>query len=219
MNLKRKRSLAQIQASLRNGAKSKGPLSPATQAISAQNALKHGLTAHTILLDGESQERFQQLLEETVAHLRPQNTLEYTAVEEIVVALWKQRRAWALEAASFRAAQDKHHDDPAARQLKAWRQLHPQGHDFPNLLLQQARIDRQLDRAYRRFLHFSALRDHTPTATTPHPDQHPSVSTVERPIAHPTEPEHLSAFQHQNTQKSTPEPSQTTDSTTTPEQN
>jgi len=191
----RQRTPAQIQASRTNGAKSKGPLSPATRAVSARNATTHGLTANTILLEGESRERFQLLFDETVAALQPQSALEFTAVEEMVVALWKQRRSWALEAASFRAAHNKLAGrsaaaDPAARSAQAWRELNRPGHDFHNLLLQQTRLDRQLDRAYRRFLAFAALR--------------PELSQ---------EPNEVSASGHPETQETPSEPNQIVDST------
>ena len=191
---KRKPTPAQIQASRRNGARSTGPLTPQTRAISALNALTHGLTASTILLDGESRERFQQLFDELMEQLNPQSTLEFTAVEEIVVALWKQRRAWAMEAASFRAAarqagNQAEPTDPAAHAVKAWARLHQRrGNEFHNLLLQQTRLNQQLDRAYRRFRQFVALR------------------------SQPEEPEKLSVFDRQNHAENAQESPQVIDS-------
>lgn len=189
---KRTPSPAQIEASRRNGARSRGPLSAESRARSARNSLKHGLTANTILLDGESQERFQQLLDDLLADLCPESTLEFSAVEEIAVALWKQRRSWAMEAAFYRESSGRHpatSQDAIGRATQAWRQLHKRGHDFHNLLTQQARVNHQLDRAYRRFRDFAALR------------------------AALAEPDELSVFEHQNsplTATPTPQPIETT---------
>ena len=170
---KRKPSPAQIAASQRNGARSRGPLTPQTKAISARNATTHGLTANTILLVGESRDRFEALQNQLLDHLQPQSILELTAVEEMVVAIWKQRRAWALETASLQEAARQITDRPGLddhphRAVKAWRHLHKRGHDFPNLLLQQIRVNQQLDRAYRRFRQYAALRqENSPEGAEP----------------------------------------------------
>ena len=49
------RTPAQIEASRLNGTKSKGPITEEGIARSAQNAIKHGLAAHKlIVVEGES---------------------------------------------------------------------------------------------------------------------------------------------------------------------
>ncbi|WP_191060865.1 hypothetical protein [Geminicoccus harenae] len=55
-------SPAQIEASRRNGARSRGPASPEGRAIAARNALRHGLCARTIrVLPAEDEASFHRL--------------------------------------------------------------------------------------------------------------------------------------------------------------
>ncbi len=56
------RTERQIEASRANGAKSRGPVTPEGRRNSCGNALKHGLFADTIVLKGELEERFLELL-------------------------------------------------------------------------------------------------------------------------------------------------------------
>jgi len=153
---KQKRTPAQILAAQRNGARSRGPLTEESRARSARNSLKHGLTANTIVLPGENRERFQLLLDDLLADLAPQTTLEFTAVEEIAAGLWRQRRSWAVENSYF--AETTSENDIIGRYKATWKKLHKPGLDFHNLLLQQARVNFHIDRAYRRFRELESLR-------------------------------------------------------------
>ena len=94
-------SLSSIAASRANGALSRGPKSPETLRVSAGNSLRHGLTARTVLLTNESQDRFQESLDAYLIRLQPRDQVEADLVEEIVVAKWRQRRLWGIEAASL----------------------------------------------------------------------------------------------------------------------
>src|SRR5215213_5819039 len=51
----RPRSPAQVEASRRNGARSRGPVTPEGKAQSSRNTLKHGLTAmHHLVVEDEA---------------------------------------------------------------------------------------------------------------------------------------------------------------------
>ena len=163
----RKSTAAQIAASRRNGARSRGPLTDQTRAKSALNALKHGLTSSTILLDDENPDRFQDLLNDLLADLCPQSSLEFCAIEEMATAKWKQRRAWQLETNALNEAAAECHA-PGSRPLQAWRKLHHRrNHDFQNILLRQTRLDHEFDRALRRFRALEAMRPEQLTEETP----------------------------------------------------
>ncbi len=96
----RERSEAQKEASRLNGAQSHGPVTEEGKAISARNALRHGLVANTILIPGESAEEFRRLLAGQIVEFEPQTPNELMLVEAMVVAKWRQMRAWGLTAAA-----------------------------------------------------------------------------------------------------------------------
>ena len=109
------RSPAQIEASRANGARSHGPTSDAGKAASARNSLKHGLTARSILLANENPEHFEELLHTLAATFLPESGVEQLAVEEMAVALWKQRRIWTLEATTIGLQDAEARSDARAR--------------------------------------------------------------------------------------------------------
>ena len=54
-----------------NGAKSHGPKTAEGKEASSRNAIKHGLTAHTLILQCESPEEYQAMLAEHIAIHQP----------------------------------------------------------------------------------------------------------------------------------------------------
>ena len=90
-------SLRRTISSRANGALSKGPITPAGKARSAQNATRHGLMAKCVVLDRESREAFDYMQSEFVARFQPADGVELGLVEEMLSAFWRQRRAWAIE--------------------------------------------------------------------------------------------------------------------------
>jgi len=81
-----------------NGAKSHGPKSAETRAISSRNALKHGFTAHnTVLLACENPDEFRSLLDDYIAAYRPAPGMETRLVNEACVAHWRILRLNTIE--------------------------------------------------------------------------------------------------------------------------
>src|SRR6266496_5435292 len=93
------RTPAQIEASRRNGARSHGPKTPEGKAISSMNALRHGMTAKALLLTNEDPEAYIQLANAYYEKFQPADDVERDLVDEMVIAKWRQRRAWTNEAA------------------------------------------------------------------------------------------------------------------------
>jgi hypothetical protein len=86
-----------IQASQANGCLSRGPVTAAGKLISSQNAVTHGLLSCFLVLEDESTEAFQALLDQHVARLQPADGLEFALIEEMVASMWRLRRSWAIE--------------------------------------------------------------------------------------------------------------------------
>ena len=76
-----------------NGAKSHGPKSAETRAISAQNALKHGFTScHTTVLKCEDLDEFQDAIDRHYVTYHPATTAQEDLVDEMISARWRIRR-------------------------------------------------------------------------------------------------------------------------------
>ena len=88
------RTPAQIEASRRNGARSHGPKTPEGKAISSMNALRHGMTAKALLLTNEDPEAYIQLANAYYEKFQPADDVERDLVDEMVIAKWRQRRAY-----------------------------------------------------------------------------------------------------------------------------
>ena len=84
-------------ASRANGALSQGPLSPEGKRRSSRNALQHGFTAGCLLLDHESKENFEILMQNHIRRFRPEEGVELGLVEEMCAAYWRMHRIWAME--------------------------------------------------------------------------------------------------------------------------
>jgi len=89
------------RAAAANTAKSTGPVTPEGKARSSRNATRHGLLADSMVLYGESDDRFCALLASLEAELHPQPGIESTQTEIMAVAHWRRMRLWSLEKALY----------------------------------------------------------------------------------------------------------------------
>jgi hypothetical protein len=95
-------SPARAEASRRNGARSRGPVTPEGKVRSAQNALKHGLRAERFTVVGdEDEDAFDAHEAALLAELMPAGALQTMLVERIARAAWRLRRADCIEATLF----------------------------------------------------------------------------------------------------------------------
>lgn len=94
-------SLRKIEAGRLNGAKARGLKTPAGIANSSLNALKHGLSAKTVVLPGESQDEYDAILNEYLDEFQPQSIAERDAVEQLATAKWRARRFAGVETAAI----------------------------------------------------------------------------------------------------------------------
>lgn len=80
----------QIKANRENSMKSTGPNDTS---LTRFNATRHGMTAGAVLIRGENAEEFEALNSEVVSELAPVGIIEGELVKQIVLCLWKLRRA------------------------------------------------------------------------------------------------------------------------------
>src|SRR3954453_2972179 len=94
------RSPAQIAASRRNGARSKGPVTPDGKERASRNALKHGLTAlHHLVLEDEVPDALEALIATVTEETGAASEIEARLARRLAIALWKGERAERIETA------------------------------------------------------------------------------------------------------------------------
>lgn len=121
--MKKNVSAARSEAARRNGARSRGPKTPEGKAVARLNAVTHGLTAKTLLLEGENEERFKLLLYGLHLDHAPQSTTEGVLVEQMAIAAWRLRRSAGFEKKLLDLAAEKiDHTDPETRAALGWAQ-------------------------------------------------------------------------------------------------
>ena len=83
---------AQILANRNNAQKSTGPKSSEGKAISAKNAVKHGLFATETVIKGENREDFELFREKLLEEFNPAGAVETMLAERIVSLGWRLKR-------------------------------------------------------------------------------------------------------------------------------
>ncbi|MFZ1428949.1 MAG: hypothetical protein WAS21_19505, partial [Geminicoccaceae bacterium] len=94
-----------IEAARRNGARSRGPVTPEGKARASRNALKHGLAAlEHLVLDGEDAAELEAMTARLLTEVGPESEIEARLVRRMAVAFWKGERAERIEVAILDAA-------------------------------------------------------------------------------------------------------------------
>lgn len=117
----------------RNALRPTGPRTPAGKDIASRNSLKHGLTARQVVIPGESQEEFDQLLDSLTAERQPCGETETHLIAEIAAGTWRLARARQREAEMLATQPGLFSADSAA--------------GFDRLLRYMGSIERQLHRS------------------------------------------------------------------------
>jgi hypothetical protein len=91
----------QTAANRLNAQKSTGPKTPEGRAAVRLNGVKHGLTAETIVLKGESEADFTNLLDSFEAEHDPVTPTEEALVVQLALATWRLRRLYHQEAGFY----------------------------------------------------------------------------------------------------------------------
>jgi hypothetical protein len=94
-------SLKQIEANRRNALKSTGPTTPEGKRRSRCNAVRHGLTAETVIAALEDAEDYQAFEAAVIADYDAESAVERELVLRLASVLWRLRRATGIETAIF----------------------------------------------------------------------------------------------------------------------
>jgi hypothetical protein len=90
-------SLKQIEANRRNALKSTGPTTEDGKQGSRRNAIRHGLTAETIVEGLEDPEDYKAFETAITADYDPQSAVERELILRLASLLWRLRRATSIE--------------------------------------------------------------------------------------------------------------------------
>jgi hypothetical protein len=95
------RSTKQIEANRRNALKSTGPITADGKLRSRCNAVRHGLTAEAVIGSLEDPDDYQAFELAITADYDAQSAVERELVLRLASALWRLRRASAIETGLF----------------------------------------------------------------------------------------------------------------------
>ena len=156
-----------------NGAKSRGPVTEAGRRRSSQNALKHGLTAQTILLPSEDPDEFHQLLDSYVKQFQPDGPVELDLIQDMVAAKWRLQRLALIETQLFIESMEDAEERADSRlspieSLTDGFERMVQDNSLAFLHRAESRLERTYSRALRNLLQLQKLRQ---PATPPPPRQ------------------------------------------------
>ena len=96
-------SAAQVTANLANAQHSSGPRTDIGKASSSQNALKHGLTAKSILLPGEDEAAYRKMCEAMFEAFEATYEPEKELLQLLCDTQWRLQRCGRIEAAILSA--------------------------------------------------------------------------------------------------------------------
>jgi len=160
-------TLSRAEASRINGAKSHGPKTEDGRRAASLNAVKHGITAETVVLPNESEEQYEAELRDYLQHFAPANKPEADLVLQLASAQWRLARYTAVETSLFDIQVEKsrkHNDkewkniDESVRLALAFEAL--SGTRSPLALLNryQARLHHEYQRILKTLLQMQTAR-------------------------------------------------------------
>ena len=117
-------SVKQFEANRRNSLKSTGPKTEAGKQASRRNAVRHGLTAETVIGALEDAEDYRAFELAVTADYDAQSAVEREQVLRLASLLWRLRRATTIETGLFEIQADHlsnfrrtHQISPASREI------------------------------------------------------------------------------------------------------
>jgi hypothetical protein len=110
-------SLKQIEANRRNALKSTGPATEEGKQLSRCNAVRHGLTAETVIGALEDAEDYKAFEAAIIADYDAQAAVERELVLRLASLLWRLRRATTIETGLFEIEAERLSEAARSRQV------------------------------------------------------------------------------------------------------
>jgi hypothetical protein len=179
----------QLASNRANAVKSRGPVTAGGRRNSSRNALKHGMFAQTILLPGESRERFLKLLADLTTEFDATTPNELALVETMAFCRWRVLRSWTLQASQIGREQRLQADsitdeDPPTQTVAALETLNQPPSLLETLSRLEVRFDRQYHRAADRLARLKAKKAERSRAFDENKGQLPQADPI-RPVNDP----------------------------------
>ena len=180
-------TIAQINAAVANAQHSTGPRTPEGKAASSRNSLKLGLFAQAELLPGEDPEALARLTRDFEAAYGPKGPIEILLLNNLVRAIWLERRYARIEAEVIRLQYAALSPEDRANPLGA---IFLRDAEGPNVLQKierrKAAAHRQAERARQQLEQY--VQDHLALymepGSNPNPDS-PTPNPVTEILADP----------------------------------
>ena len=112
-------SFRQIEANRRNALKSTGPTTTEGKERSSWNAVRHGLTAETVIAILERSEDYEAFEAAIISDYDAETAVERQLVLRLASVLWRLRRATSIETAIFDSASENASSLGSARSTDA----------------------------------------------------------------------------------------------------
>jgi hypothetical protein len=109
-------SLRQIEASRRNSLRSTGPKTDNGKQRASQNAVRHGLTAETVITPLEDPEDYKTFEQAVTADYEAETAVERELVPRLASLLWRLRRATSIETGLLKIQGEIPHEPRATPQ-------------------------------------------------------------------------------------------------------
>jgi hypothetical protein len=105
-------SLRQVEANRRNALGSTGPKTDLGKQRASQNAVRHGLTAETVIVPLEDADDYQAFEQAVTADYEAETAVERELVLRLASLLWRLRRATSIETGLLQI-QEEHLPEPS----------------------------------------------------------------------------------------------------------
>jgi hypothetical protein len=185
---------SRAEASRINGSKSRGPKTERGRLTASLNAVKHGLSAQTVVLPGEPRQEYESELQGYLDHFAPANKPEADLVRQLAAVSWRLARYASVETNILDFEMVRQRDrvdeqwtdiDEPSRLALAFTALSGAHSSLALLNRYQSRLHHEYQRILKTLLQMQAARRAGQAKLQNEPRQHP----IEQPNAPTHQPE------------------------------